>query len=56
MFMLEHDEEVMQQVDNKTDIVFSTLDSFLVFRLTGNVYSSLSMASTTYLVDLSQNP
>lgn len=27
MFMLEHDEEIMLQVDNKTDLIFSTVDS-----------------------------
>lgn len=56
MFMLDHDEEIVAQVDAKTDLVFSTLDSFIVFRLTGNLYCSLTMASTTYMVDLSQNP
>mmetsp|Transcript_40451 Transcript_40451/g.34170 ORF Transcript_40451/g.34170 Transcript_40451/m.34170 type:complete len:89 (+) Transcript_40451:34-300(+) len=56
MFMLENDAEVMAQVNAKTDLVFSTLDSFIVFRLTGNLYTSLTMASSTCLVDLSQNP
>jgi len=37
MFMLEHDEEVNMHIDAKTELVFSTLDTFIVFRLTGNL-------------------
>lgn len=56
MFMLEHDDEIKIHIEAKTELMFCTLDTFIVFRLTGNLYTSLTMASTTGLVDLSQNP
>lgn len=37
-------------------LVYSTIDTYILFKLTSKFETSLAMAATTYLDDINENP
>jgi len=56
LYLLNEDPEVIREKELHSDFLIGTLDSFIIYRLTGMIFTSLSIASTTCLINVKDNP